>query len=317
MRKFWITLTLICMGFVMLIAFGTLPERRYADGLSCYYRLIYADDGPIGVAAVGGSQMRDAVHVLDFDQLLDARGIDHDPTYSIARKNYHFAAEHLLMRDLITQRPVKTALIMIEPFRLDTEVTETTLKIALLSDLPLVWRSLAGTDFTNRVEVMRQIVVNHLKPTNGGRPPNVFAKPRRHCRLSPDQRLDPEEMLDAQQTGRDLSGQTFDWNLQAPLQDGLVQNVRAFRDFAEGYGTKVIYLLMTGTDDPIAPPDLAERFYVETGAPLITFDPELHAWLAENGRRDPVHVNAAGREILMPWLINQIEEVCERPEGCF
>lgn len=316
MKRFKISLAVVCTGFTALLTFGSLPERRYADGMGCVYRAIYRADSAIGLAVTGGSQMQTAVDVNYTEELLAQRGISFDPVYSVARSNYSIATEHLLMEDLIEERTVKTALIMIEPAATANPLEDWVPQLASVADIPNLLSAMRGDTFTDRLEVVREVIVHHLKPTNDGLPPNYFAKPKPHCGR-PDPRLDLKAMSDAEAARAELEGHALQWNLSDPLEQNLLGSVRRMKKLADQHDVELIYILMSATSDPLPDKSIEAAFFEATDVKLITFDEEIHTWLAENGRRDRSHINRAGREVFTPWLIDKISAVCARPEGCF
>ena len=93
--------------------------------------------------------------------------------------------------------------------------------------------------------------------------------------------------------------------------------MQAYRDISNASGTEVIFLLITGTSEPLPAPDFAAQFEAAFGLPLIVMDRDLHARLARMGNRDNHHMTPAGRAVFLPWLVDQIEQTCRRADGCF
>ena len=316
MLRFKVVLILVITAIVALLLFGSLPERRFADGMGCTYRTIYKASGPIGLVVTGGSQMQTAVDVEYLEELLAKRDINPNPVYSLARSNYSIITEHLLIRELIAERKVRTALIMIEPASSEVELPERVPKLAEISDVTEVWSLMLGQDFSKKLDTIRQIFVNYFKPTNGGVPPNIFGVAKHHC-FRPDSRLDLPIMADAENKWKSLVDTSLDWDFTDQLQKNLLNSVRAMKLVADQHDVELIYILMSGSQDALPDNRLEREFYEATGAAIITLDRKIHDWLSENGRRDTVHINQAGREIFLPWLIERIQKVCRRKEGCF
>lgn len=307
-------------GIAVLFLYGLQPERRYSGGFGCGYRMVYNSTEPIGLMIIGGSRIYTATADLDkIDELLDEQGIQHNPSHSLAHSINDAAGEHILLRDIIPKRKIKTVLIGLKPRRVEEELAEWVVDVAGFYDLLNLWHYTSGWDFSNRIDILREVIVNHLKPTNGGLPPNILGSPTKICGDPADYRLDLVALYEAEKERLELYSRksVLDWDIQDETQRPLVENIQKMKRFADLYNVQLIYILMTGTNEVLPTKQLQEDFFNITGTKLITIDKEIQHRLSEAGRRDAIHINAVGREWFTPWLIEQVQKKCIRKEGCF
>jgi hypothetical protein len=109
----------------------------------------------------------------------------------------------------------------------------------------------------------------------------------------------------------------LDWDISAPEEEGFRRWISMYVDLAEKYQVELIFIHITSTAESLSSPEFEQKFKAVTGAKLITFDSEIHALLAKDGKRDAGHINKKGRLVFLPWLIERIREKCGLPEGCF
>ena len=307
--------------FAGLILVGGQPERRY-HGNTCQYQVIYGDDAALGLVAIGGSRMLAAANASELDSIIASRNPNASPSANIAHSYYSVEKEYVLLRDLLSERPVKTALVMLEPRgnsfgSLHSEYSP----IAKLSDIPLTV-SAAFQEAPARVLAGIWDIINaHFKPwyaLETALAPRVFDVDPTPLDCAPtDYRLNIVALNNAEQRYQARRGQPLEWDLDAPEEQAVLTWVRASQAIADQHDTALFFILMTGTSEYLPDSALPEIFRQKTGSELIVFDAQIHQQLASDGKRDSSHINAAGRDIFLPWLVDQIAKNCPRQDGCF
>lgn len=114
MKLFGVAVLTTSAFLAATILLGDQSARRY-QGMDCQHNVIWGDDSPMGLVTIGGSRILVAGIVEDVEAALEAKGFDHLPAANIAHSYYSVEKEYVLLRDLLDHRPVKTALVMIEP----------------------------------------------------------------------------------------------------------------------------------------------------------------------------------------------------------
>jgi hypothetical protein len=315
MKFYGVSVLTVLAFLVAIVLLGDRSARRY-QGMDCHHNVIWGDDSPLGLVTIGGSRILVASVVRDIEVVLDEKGIDHLPAANIAHSYYSIEKEYVLLRDLLDHRPVKTALVMIEPRgnsfgRLSSDF----LTIAKLSDIPKAWQA-AGHEAPIAVFTdLWTSVTSHMKSWNIA--VGTDAKGASHDCAPPDYRLDAVALADAERKFEKKAGQFLKWNLKSKEEQAVLSWAKASKNLADSHGTELFFILMTGTGEFLPDPRLATMFKEQTGANLIVFDPEIHQKLSISGRRDGNHLNGEGRAVFLPWLIDQIAVQCKNPEGCF
>jgi hypothetical protein len=315
MKFFGVAVLTMSAFLVATILLGDRSARRY-QGMDCQHKVIWGDDSPLGLVTIGGSRMLVASVVQDVEAALDAKGFDHLPAANIAHSYYSVEKEYVLLRDLLDHRPVKTALVVIEPRGASFgRLSPDFLTIAKLSDLSTAWQA-SGHEAP--LAVFTDIwtsVKDHMKNWKFAHEPDGKSTAQDCAPL--DFRLDLVGLASAQQKFDEKAGQFLEWNLESKEEQAVVSWAKESKRLTDAHGTELFFILMTGTGEFLPDPQLATRFKEQTGADLITFSPEMHQKLSASGRRDHNHLNADGRAIFLPWLINQIAQKCKNPKGCF
>ncbi len=315
MKRFWVAVLTMSAFLVATLLLGDRPARRY-QGMDCQYSVIWGDESPLGLVTIGGSRILVTGIVEDVESTLDAKGFDHLPAANIAHSYYSVEKEYVLLRDLLEHRPVKTALVMIEPRgtsfgRLSPDFPS----IAKLSDLPKAWQA-SGHEapFAVFTDIWTSIT-SHLKNWNIAHEPK--AKIASTDCAPMDYRLDMIGLADAEKAFKQRAGQSLDWNLESIEDQAVISWVKESQMVADTYGTELFFILMTGTGEFLPDPKLVSNFKEKTGANLIVLDRKIHKKISAAGKRDGSHLNAAGRAIFLPWLIDKIAAQCNNPKGCF
>ena len=315
MKFFGVAALTMSALLVATMLLGDRSARRY-HGMDCQHNVIWGDDDPLGLVTIGGSRMLVASVVKDVEAALDAKGFDYLPGANIAHSYYGVEKEYVLLRDLLDHRPVKTALVVIEPRGTSFgRLSPDFLTIAKLSDLPKAWQA-SGHEAP--LAVFTDIwtsVKEHMKNWKFAHEP-VGKSASRDC-APQDYRLDMIALEGAQQKFDEKSGQFLDWELKSKEEQAVLSWAIESKELTDQHGTELFFILMTGTGQSLPVPQLALNFKELTGVDLIVFSPEIHQKLSKSGRRDGNHLNAEGRDIFLPWLIDQIAAKCKNPKGCF
>lgn len=316
MRWFPVAVVAVLAGIGATLWAGSLPERRYEND-ACQHRMIYnyAPETEMGLVTLGGSRVRVSTNATDFNRVLEELRPDAAPMHNLAHSYFSIGKEYVLLRDLLEHHSPKAVVIMIEPRKADFgDAHPGFADIARLSDIPLAVSALWPESPLAAIRAGRDIVFEHLFPFDrAGRQHREMTD--HNCdRL--DYRLSVDILDRAATRFETVSRTTLDWDLTQPAEDGFLRWMTAYRALSEASGTQVMFLLVTATTEPLPAADMESRFEEATGLALITLDPALHARLSADGKRDASHMNAAGREEFLPWLITRIEEKCSQPEGC-
>lgn len=317
MRIFAIAVTLVVSSLVFAMYVGASPERRYADS-SCQYRMIYGQERgqQAGLLTLGGSRLRVATSGRHFSDILAERKSDTLPIYNLSHSIYALEKEYFMLRDFVQRHSLKAALVMIEPRKADFgKIHPDSATIARLTDIPVAVRNLWPEDRMQSLVAARDIVAQHLKFTQ------KVGKPHKETSLLDCDRLDFRLSIDgldkAEVKYRQAIGQHLDWDLSSELAGGFLRWMDAFRGLEQEHDFELFFLLMTGFSEPLPSPAFEGTFEDVTGHKLITLDQDIHARLAEMGRRDSSHINEMGRDMFLPWLIEKIDDKCDRQDGCF
>ncbi len=265
---------------------------------------------------VGGSRMRVSTNARHFDEVLAELRPGALPVHNLAHSYYSIGKEYVLTKEFLERHNPKAVVVMLEQ-RLERlgAVRPQLTRIARLSDIPLLVSAVWPEDKLNAIRAARDVIFEHLAPFGRVQSPHPEMTIRNCDRL--DYRLDVLALDQAAKIYESVSNKTAEWDLTDPGHDGLKRWIAAFKDLSRESNTEIIFLLITATAEPLPAPELEREFEAETGMPLIIFDEELHKKLVENGKRDNSHMNQAGREIFLPWLVSRIEEKCSRSDGCF
>lgn len=305
----------------IILWLGDRPERRY-EGSPCQYRMIYGtdeNDRPMGLVTLGGSRVLVATKADHFNQVLKVRNSDALPVHNMAHSHFSLEKEYVLLRDLLEVRRPKAALVMIEPRYAGSKqygkVHPDYVEIARLSDIPYAVRALWPEDRLAAVAVVRDILWEHFRffdrvknPPRGTTSQNCYPK---------DHRLNVDQIWEGYRLHQKSKAATLQWDLTAPDGRGFLRQIAEFKKLSEHYGMPVIFILMTGSGEPLPERDFDLRFESVTGMKLIILDEHIQAALTMGGRRDRSHINHKGREMFLPWLIDQIEKKCHSSKGCF
>ncbi|KIC40946.1 hypothetical protein RA28_21420 [Ruegeria sp. ANG-S4] len=316
MRVFFITLALIVCGVAVVVWIGAQPERRYETS-ACQYRMIheYKPEHEIGLVTVGGSRMRVSTNAQHFDEILAEIRPGSLPVHNLAHSYFSIGKEYVLIEEFLENHNPKAIVVMIRRRTGDYgTVHRDFVDIARLKDIPLVVHALWPEDRLNAIRAARDVVLKHLVPLRRVQAPHPEMTIRNCDRL--DFRLDALALDNGAKKFETLDGVTVDWELSDPRQEGLRRWIAAFKELSNRTGTDIIFLSITATWEPLPEKGLELEFEAETGMPLIVLDRELHRKLVEDGKRDESHMNQAGREIFLPWLVSRIEEKCSRSDGC-
>lgn len=316
MKTFAIAVLLVLSAIASILYVGSTPERRYVDS-ACQYRMIYGQERgqQAGLLALGGSRMRVAASGRQFADILASRKPNALPIYNMAHSIFAFEKEYFLLRDFLERHSLKSALIMIEPRQKDFgSLHPDSITIARLNDIPTVVSNLWSEDKAQSLLAARDIFVEHLRFTKRAGKPHKETSLHDCDRL--DYRISIEALNAADAIYEQMAGRWLDWDLSHEREDGFLKWMAAFRALEEKHDFELFFLLMTGTSEPLPVPGFDETFKGVTGHELITLDENIHATLSKMGKRDSSHINETGREVFIPWLIERIDERCERPDGC-
>jgi hypothetical protein len=313
---FIISLLFVLGALTGLLIKGGTSERRY-ETTGCQHRMIYeyTPDPQIGLLTLGGSRLRVSTSARHFNEILAEIRPDALPPHNLSHNIYSVDKEYVVLRDMLDKHTVKTALVMIEPRKAEFgSMSAPFAEIAKLSDIPLAVHAVWPENKINAVRGARDIVFQHI---------DAFSEVGSiHKGMSlqdcdrEDYRLNIGGLDKAQTKFMQVSGRALEWDLTDPSQEGFLRWMRAFKDLSEHSGTQIIFLLMTGTSEPLPAPSVRDQFFETTGLRLITLDRDIHDELSLNGKRDSSHINKVGRDVLLPWLVAQIEDVCNRDDGC-
>lgn len=317
MLIFRVTAAAVLLGIAALIWTEGTAERRYANSV-CQYQLIHQAPEEMGLVSVGGSRMLTALDAIDLNAYLDADGTPHSRAFNLAHSHYTLGKEYVLLRDLFENWSPKAVLVMLEPRaprvgQVHPEFTE----LAKLRDIPIYASALWTEDPAAAVQSAVEILRHHLRfgPKLAERyrkpPANlVFNCHRGDYRLTLDH-------LELGEKRRKAGTKTFEWDSTLPEERFNRVLVRAISELAQQNGAQAIFLHLPRTGSPVPDPTVSEAFKAATGADLITLDQDLADRLSISGRRDLTHINAEGRSILLPWLIERVRSICRIENGCF
>ena len=317
MTRFLIGLGVFLLAIVAMLIAGGTPERRY-ESAACQYKMIYdyAPDQPMGLVTVGGSRVRVSTNATDFNELLRETRPDAAPMHNLSHSIYSIGKEYVLLRDLARRHDIKSAVVMIEERSRDFGAAHPDfIEIARLKDLPLAVRALWLESRAGAVSAVKGVFLEHFRFFD-----SVGTPHRETTQYDCDQldyRLNVEILADADDKFEQQLGQTFDWDLSASQEDGFAVWIDAYKRLADENKFQIMFLLFSATTEPLPSLATEQKFADIFGVPIITLDNEIHASLSKDGKRDASHINAKGREIFLPWLIERIEEKCTRPDGCF
>ncbi|MFK7763596.1 MAG: hypothetical protein AB8B62_10055 [Roseobacter sp.] len=317
MSRFFIALAAVALLISTVLYVGASPERRY-ETADCQFRMIYDYEPELemGLVTLGGSRVRVSTSARHFNTLIEDLHPGAVPVHNLSHSYYTLEKEYVLTRDLLEQHSVKTILIMVEPRWNDFGKADPDfLEIARLSDIPLTVKALWPENPLNAVRAGHKILIQHLGIFDRVDDPHRETTDRDCDRL--DYRLDIPALERADDAYAKASQSVLDWDVTRDDHAGFLRWMMAFRSLQEQTGTQVMFLLMTATSEPLPPKTFADQFLETTGMELIVLDTEIQAVLAEGGRRDASHLNAAGRAVFIPWLVPEVEAKCQRPDGCF
>ena len=314
---FRVTAAAVLIGIAGLIWAGGAAERRYANS-ACQYQLVHQSPEEMGLVAIGGSRMLTALDAIDLNAQLDADGAPHSRAFNLAHSHYALGKEYVLLRDLFENWSPKAVLVMLDPRapRLGEVHPEFT-EIARLRDIPTYASALWTEDPAAAAQSIVEILRHHLR--FGARLADRYRKIPAdlvfNCHLG-DYRLTLDH-LELGEERRATGTKTFEWDPAIPEERFNRVFVRAISELAQQNGAQAIFLHLPRTGSPVPDPTVSGAFRAATGAELITLNQDLADRLSASGRRDLTHINAEGRRILLPWLIERIRSVCRIESGCF
>lgn len=320
MKLFTVALATVALTIVVTAFAGDLPARRYEND-ACQYNMAYlqnpSDD--IGLLTLGGSRARVAMQAKHFNEILQDLRPDSLPVYNFAHSIYSLEKEYVLLRDIVSRRTPKAALIMIEPRQRDLGSSHPDFHtVAKLEDIPLALSTLWPESKIESLNAVRAILWEHLRffeRTEG-------KLHRQETKVDCDRfdfRLNVpvlERAFSRYEERKELESHVLKWDLTSSNQEGFLRWMRAYKELSQEYDFEIFFILMTGMADKLPPVDLETRFENATGMPLIAFDKNIHAAISPDGRRDGSHINKVGRDIFLPWLIGRIEDKCRSETGC-
>lgn len=318
MKRFALAFAIVVLLVGGILWWGDQPERRYEDS-ACQYRMIYGmPDGrqvPIGLVTLGGSRVRVSTSADHFDKILTRINPSALPVHNLAHSRFSLEKEYVLLRDLLEVRQVKAALVMLKPrFSHHGLAHPDYMEIARLSDIPYAIRALWPERKMAALEAVRGILWEHLRFFDRVKqPPRDTTE--RNCD-GVDYRLNIDRLLEGYRAYQREQG-ALHWDLSAPESRGFLWQMQAYKNLAEQHNVQIIFIIMTAADERLPPPGFEQAFERITQMKLITLDKDIQNALSMDGRRDQSHINHAGREIFIPWLIEKIESKCIKAEGCF
>lgn len=317
MLAFRVTAAAVLLGIAGLFWIGGSAERRYANS-ACQYQLIHQPPEEMGLVAVGGSRMLTALDAIDLNAQLDADGTPHSRAFNLAHSHYTLEKEYVILRDLFENWSPKAVLVMIEPRapRLGMVHPEFT-EIAQLRDIPIYASALWTEDPAAAVQSAVEILRHHLRfgPKLAERYRKPLADLVFNCHRG-DYRLTLDH-LEQGEKRRAAGIRTFEWDTTVPEERFNRVFVRAISELAQQHGAQAIFIHLPRTGSPVPDTSASEAFRAATGVDLITIDKDLAKRLSASGRRDLTHINAEGRRVFLPWLIERVRSICRRETGCF
>ena len=305
--------------FTSMLWYGNSAERRYKNS-ACQYRMIYnySPKPEMGLVTLGGSRLRVSTSARHFNQILNKLRPNYSPMHNLSHSVYSLEKEYVIARDMLAEKKVKTLLIMIEPRPGSNDYGRAHpdfLEIAKLSDIPLAVKAYWPESAITAINAVKGIIVEHLKISERvGKQSNEMSD--RDCDKY-DYRLNVDVLDRGLSTFNKISGIRKDWNLDASNEEGFLQWMKHFHRLSTKTNTQIIFLLLTATNEYLPKSKVENNFFNKTQMQLITLSPEIHAMLSPWGKRDNSHLNEKGREIFIPWLVEQIENKCMRKDGCF
>lgn len=316
MIRFRLVLICVMLALGAILLWGDEKERRY-ERSACQYRMIYdyEPEPAMGLVTLGGSRVRVSTSATHFNELLSKLRPEALPVHNLAHSVYAIGKEYVILRDLLENHKPKSVLVMIKPRSANFGSAHPSfIEIARLSDIPLAIKTIWPESRMNALLAARDILLQHLNPLERVGKQHSEMTDRNCDKL--DYRLNVQSLHSAQRIYEVASQKVLDWDLTAPSERGFLQWMAAFQKLREKTGVEFIFLLMTGTSEPLPAADMGKKFEEITGMPLITLDRELHAKLSAGGKRDSSHLNEIGRVDFIPWLIGKIEQKCRRSDGC-
>lgn len=320
-------LTLFLCAVVLWL--GGSEERRY-ENYECNQRMIYdyKPVGEMGLLTLGGSRIRVATATPDFDLFMDEEDMSSGLVHNLGHTNYSLGQEYVFLRDALEKHSPRSVLVMVEPRMAKFGTVEQGfIETARLSDIPLAMRTAWVEEPRVAISVVRDIFVKHLyvmRPIknlmkkylriSNSSLAKRYPNPR-NCDTG-DHRLSVQKLANAEQKYNEVSKQILEWDLSSGSEVGFLRWMKAYKLLADSRNVGIIFLLMTGTDEPLPQEGFSKKFEDVTGMPIITLTSELHEIISRNGKRDNIHLNSLGRKEFIPWLIDQIKEKCRLEVKC-
>ena len=326
MIRLLLALFLPVFTFTCIIWVGDLPARRYSQH-ECQKKIIYQQKlKDMDLLTLGGSRMSTATVSSDFDEAVSKSGIEGHLVYNMSHDSYSIGTEYVILRDVLSRHDLKTALVLVKPSQMIrpssdkyNAPTKVFTKLAKLSDIPLhIWTTWPESPIA-AISGARDIVLSHLrvveivrglfKQKNG-----VISQISRNCDFG-DLRLNVEMLAESRSVYFSAKKNDLDWDVKES-GEYFLRWMQAYKSLEDISDTKIIFLLLSGTHEPLPAKGFDESFERITGIPIITLSPDIHQTLSMKGKRDWIHINQIGRKFFLPWLVGKIKEKCPNKKGC-
>lgn len=320
MSRFITALILLFTATLTALYAGDAPARRYSED-NCQFNMIYGGAStPIGLVTVGGSRMMVSTSGRDFNPILKRTHPNALTVHDMAHSTYSMGKEYVLLRDLLERRSVKAALIMIEPRGANSifgKADPSYTQIAKFGDIPTAIATMWPESGVGAIHTVRDILWQHIAFLNRTDGKLHREEGPTDCDRT-DNRLNIPVLAQGAENIQTVAEKTnLNWDISSPREAGSMRWIEAYRSLSQKYNVEFFFIVLSGMGEPLPTEGTEEAFASSTGMHLITLTPDLQRQLSPAGRRDISHINKAGREIFLPWLIKRIDEKCTRPDGCF
>jgi hypothetical protein len=319
LRKF-LTFGIIAFA-IFVFLHGETPKRRY-ESLPCVYNAVFENRIPAGLVTAGGSRLMVSTPPGEISEELGKRGVPHLRGFNIAHSIYGVETEYVIIRDFLEQHQAKSLVIMLNPRHIRglDYVQRHLSSVAKTSDVFEYMRTSFWDNPTLVLSTSLKIISNNFKFFEKIPSSKIESEPVSDCSLE-DGRLNLKQLEIAYNRYEVYQNNEFepplDWDFSKIGEASQIEWVRKINTLASKQGTQVFFLVISSGKERLPSPETAALFKKATGSTLLYFDKELYSVLSENGMRDFQHLNIVGRNIFIPWLIDEVTENCTRKDGCF
>lgn len=315
---------------VGLILQGERAAIRYAD-TACPYYLIYENEGPVDLLGIGGSRMLTAFDADHIGRVLSQRGQGELVVYNASHSHYVLEKELTIFRDFVENRRVRNAVIMLQPRENDVSVgrvNEEFAAIASIRDIPVTLRATSHESGMVTMRTGLDVLQHRLSPPDalesclGQEKPRGICRrwvtndaPHRNCHAG-DYRTKLDVLLANASRLQSENVNKFNWSLAAAEQKFTEVLVREFVRVARSNDVNLFFLFVARATQAVPEAAASEAFEAKFGVPLLIPPDEIVMKIARMGTRDITHIYEPGRDIYLPWLIDEIENKCPAGKHC-